>query len=151
MKIEEQYIDVYKGIMYCDLKEGRKKLCSFVFSHDTDFQYKYESKNIDGQHPLRYRHFEREGFQFRPIVQGRCLEFLYLDIKNPEPIRKNVIYLLVKKDAWEKMCRLLFSRNENNISISGYANRKELPPISEVLLNIEDEDEKLLDEWEEEN
>lgn len=150
LKVEEQYIDVYKGSIYCDLKEGKKKLCSFVFTQNTEYMYKGFPTQMDGVYNLKFKYFDNEGYMFRPVVNNRTMDWRYQNRKHPEPMQKNIIYLLIDKTKWAQMCKYLYSQNEAQIRFEGYNNRHYLEMIPEVFLQLEDEDDKLLDEWEEE-
>lgn len=133
--------------MYCEVKGDRKKLCEFVFTHNTAFTYKGKPNNIDGTYPLKYSYYDVEGYHFRPVINRRCLEIRYQDWKHPHPMLKNIVYIFTDKPSWERKCRILFQMSNYEILIRGYEKRFELPMKPSVFLNIEDEDEQELEEW----
>ncbi len=151
MVVEKQYIDVFQGSIYCTLRGENKKLCEFVFTNRTEFKYKGEPISIDGVYPAVYRSYDSDGYMFRPMVNHRVIPVRYQSRKNPDTMIKNVFYILVRKDKWQDMCRLLYGQGEHHIEIKNYMERRSLEMIPEVLLNIEDDDDKLLDEWENED
>ena len=151
MIVERQYMDVFQGSIYCALRGEEKKLTEFVFTRNSEWMYKREPFELDGTYNIKYDHFGEDGYQFRPIINWKGLDIRFQNKKHPEPMLKNIIYLLVKKDKWERMCRHLYAQNEKECEISRYNSRRDLELIPEVFLQLEDEDDKLLDEWEEEN
>ena len=151
MKVERQYIDVFQGSIYCTHKGEEKKLVEFVFIHKSDWQYKNKSFPLDGKYKLKYDHFGEDGYQFRPVVNHHGLKIYYQDTKNPRNMIKNVIYLLINKPKWEDMCRFLFMHDERECVIEGYNSRRKMKMIPNVLIQYEDEDEKFLEDWEEED
>ena len=150
MKVERQYIDVFVGSIYCTHKGEEKKLAEFVFTHNSKWTYKGVPCGLDGVYKARYDHFGEDGFQFRPVVNKKGLQMRYQERRHPHPMAKNVMYLLVKKSRWEEMCRYLISEFENKCEIVGYDEREKLEMIPDIYLNIEDEDENFLDDWESE-
>lgn len=150
MIVERQYIDVFQGSIYCTLRGEEKKLTEFVFTNDSEWMYKRNPCELDGTYNVKYNHFGEDGYQFRPVVNWKGMDIRFQNRKHPEPMLKNTIYLLVKKQKWEQMCRYLFAQNEMKCEIKGYNARRDLEMIPEVLLQLEDPDDKMLDEWEDE-
>ncbi len=151
MKVERQYIDVFVGSIYCTLRGKEKKLTEFVFTHNSKWTYKGVPCGLDGVYKIKFDHYGEDGFQFRPIINWRGLQMRYQDRQRPHPMAKNVMYLIVKKPRWEEMCRHLASEFEKECEIVGYDKRGDLEMIPEVYLPLEDEDDKFMEEWEEED
>lgn len=138
LTINKRFIDAYAGDLSLVTPEGETKLAEVVMREGTMFRYKGKPRDLDGRYLLKYATYNEEGFQFRPLLDHKTLEFRFARKKDPTLTSRDVIYIVQKKKVWEEKCRRLFSRGEHLLEVVGYDHRDELPQQEERYFQEED-------------
>ena len=146
LKFEEMYADMWVGSIIWERKSS-KKLATVCVDRKRPFTFLGNPIKMDGVHPLKYDHFNDDGYHFRPLMNRRTIETRMIDGENPVYSRREVLYIVAKKRKWEEVCKKLFIAGEKEICIEGYDERDQLPSHEERFLGYEEEDD---DDWEEE-
>lgn len=145
LKFEKMYADMLVGSIYLERKSS-KRLATVCVDRKRPFTLRKQPIPMDGVYKVNYANWMNDGYHFRPVVHHRSMEIRMMNPESPVLSRREVLFILKKKDEWEKICKRLMLIGEMQLTIENYDNRDQLPSTDEKFLNYEEEEEE---EWEE--
>ncbi len=149
LSFEKMYADMLVGSIYLErTKRGdlvRNRLATVCVDRKRPFTLRKQPIQLDGVYKVNYANWMNDGYHFRPVVHHRSIEIRMMNPESPVLSRHEVLFILRKKDEWERICKRLMLIGEMQLTIENYDNRDQLPSTDERFLNYEEEEE----EWEE--
>ena len=149
LSFEKMYADMLVGSIYLErTKRGdlvRNRLATVCVDRKRPFTLRKQPIQLDGVYKVNYANWMNDGYHFRPVVHHRSIEIRMMNPESPVLSRHEVLFILKKKDEWERICKRLMLIGEMQLTIENYDNRDQLPSTDERFLNYEEEEE----EWEE--
>lgn len=150
LSFEKMYADMVVGCIYLEkMKKGelvRNRLATVCVDRKRPFTLRKQPIQLDGVYKVNYANWMNDGYHFRPVVHHRSMEIRMMNPDSPVLSRREVLFVLKKKDEWEKICKRLMLKGEMQITIEGYDDRDQLPCVEEKFLSYDEEEEE---EWDE--